>query len=95
MALNYNITVTGDCSNNNSGAFNLYVSGGTPPYTVQFTDPVYASQTFTLQPASLAGLASRVYQMRVNDSSLPVNEQFLLNIPISSGVCGSLFVRHQ
>lgn len=90
MALNYNITVTGDCSNNNSGAFNLYVSGGTPPYTVQFTDPVYAPQTFTLQPASLAGLASRVYYMRVNDSSLPVNEQFLLNIPISSGVCGSI-----
>jgi len=27
MALNYNITVTGDCSSNNSGAFNLYVSG--------------------------------------------------------------------
>jgi hypothetical protein len=34
--LDYNIAVTGDCSNNNSGAFNLYVSGGTPPYTVEF-----------------------------------------------------------
>ena len=90
MALNYNITVTGDCSSNNSGAFNLYVSGGTPPYTVAFLDPVYAPQTVTTQPASLVGLASRVYQMRVNDSSLPTNEQFLLNIPISSGVCGSI-----
>ena len=90
MALNYNITVTGDCSSNNSGAFNLYVSGGTPPYTVEFLSPVYASQTITTQPASLVGLASRVYQMRVNDSSLPTNEQFLLNIPISSGVCGSI-----
>lgn len=90
MALNYNITVTGDCSSNNSGAFNLYVSGGTPPYTVAFLDPVYAPQTITIQPASLVGLASRVYQMRVNDSSLPTNEQFLLNIPISSGVCGSI-----
>ena len=39
--LDYNIAVTGDCSNNNSGAFNLYVSGGTPPYTVQFVNPVY------------------------------------------------------
>jgi hypothetical protein len=88
--LNYNITVTGDCSNNNSGAFNLFVSNGTPPYTVQFISPSYASQTITTQPASLAGLASRVYQVRVNDSSLPTNNEFLLNIPISSGVCGSI-----
>jgi hypothetical protein len=88
--LNYNITVTGDCSNNNSGAFNLFVSAGTPPYTVQFLNPSYASQTITTQPASLVGLASNVYQLRVNDSSLPTNNEFLLNIPISSGVCGSI-----
>jgi hypothetical protein len=89
-ALNYNITVTGDCSNNNSGAFNLFVSAGTPPYTVQFLNPSYASQTITIQPASLVGLASNVYQVRVNDSSLPTNNEFLLNIPVSSGVCGSI-----
>lgn len=88
--LNYNITVTGDCSNNNSGAFNLFVSDGTPPYTVQFISPSYASQTITTQPASLVGLASRVYQLRVNDSSLPINNEFFLNIPISNGVCGSI-----
>lgn len=88
--LNYNIAVTGDCSNNNSGAFNLYVSGGTPPYTVQFVNPVYPSQTIVAQPASLVGLASNVYQLRVNDSTLPVNSEFFLNIPISSGVCGSV-----
>jgi hypothetical protein len=88
--LDYNIAVTGDCSNNNSGAFNLYVSGGTPPYTVQFVNPVYAPQTIVAQPASLAGLASNVYQLRVNDSTLPVNSEFLINIPISSGVCGSV-----
>ena len=76
--LNYNITVTGDCSNNNSGAFNLFVSTGTPPYTVQFLSPSYASQTITTQPASLVGLASNVYQLRVNDSSLPTNNEFLL-----------------
>jgi len=89
-ALNYNITVTGDCSNNNSGAFNLFVSAGTPPYTVQFLNPSYAPQTITIQPASLVGLASNVYQVRVNDSSLPTNNEFLLNIPVSSGVCGSI-----
>ena len=88
--LNYNVAVTGDCSNNNSGALNLYVSAGSPPYTVQFISPSYASQTITTGPASLAGLASNVYQIRVNDSSLPTNNEFLINVPISSGVCGSI-----
>jgi hypothetical protein len=88
--LNYNITVTGDCSNNNSGALNLFVSDGTPPYTVQFLIPYYSPQTIITQPASLVGLASGVYQVRVNDSSLPINNEFLLNIPISNGVCGSI-----
>jgi uncharacterized protein (DUF2141 family) len=38
----------------------------------------------------LVGLASNVYQLRVNDSSLPVNNEFFINIPISSGVCTSI-----
>lgn len=88
--LTYDISVTGDCSNNNSGAFNIFVSSGTPPYTVEFLTPPYPSQTITFQPASLAGLASNVYQLRVNDSTLPVNSEFLVNIPISSGVCASV-----
>lgn len=88
--LTYNISVTGDCSNNNSGALDIFVSEGTPPYTVQFVSPSYAPQTITFQPASLVGLASNVYQVRVNDSTLPVNSEFLLNIPISSGVCASI-----
>ena len=88
--LNYNVAVTGDCSNNNSGALNLYVSAGSPPYTVQFISPSYASQIITTGPASLAGLASNVYQIRVNDSSLPTNNEILINVPISSGVCGSI-----
>lgn len=89
-SLNYNITVTGDCSSNSSGAFNLYVSSGTPPYTIEFTDPVFPTQIINLEPASLVGLASNVYQIRVNDSSLPINNEFYINIPISSGVCCSI-----
>jgi uncharacterized protein (DUF2141 family) len=88
--LTYNISVTGDCSNNSSGALDLFISSGTPPYTVQFLSPSYAPQTITFQPASLVGLASGVYQVRVNDSTLPVNSEFLLNIPISNGVCASI-----
>jgi hypothetical protein len=89
-ALNYNITVTGDCSNIGSGVLNLYVNSGTPPYTVEFVTPSYPTQIITTQPASLAGLASNVYQIRVNDSSLPTNNEFYINIPISSGVCASV-----
>ena len=89
-ALNYNISVTGDCSSNSSGAFNLYVNSGTPPYTVEFITPSYPTQTITTQPASLAGLASNIYQLRVNDSSLPTNNELYINVPISSGVCGSI-----
>jgi hypothetical protein len=57
---------------------------------VEFISPSYASQIITTGPASLAGLASNVYQIRVNDSSLPTNNEFLINVPISSGVCGSI-----
>ena len=89
-ALNYNISVTGDCLSNSSGAFNLYVNSGTPPYTVEFITPSYPTQTITTQPASLAGLASNIYQLRVNDSSLPTNNELYINVPISSGVCGSI-----
>jgi len=88
--LNYNISVTGDCSNTNSGAFNLFINSGTPPYTVEFTDPSFPTQIVNTEPASLVGLTSRVYQLRVNDSTLPVNSEFYVNIPISSGVCGSI-----
>lgn len=90
VVLNYNIAVSGDCSNNGSGAFNLFVNSGTPPYTIEFVSPSYASQIITSQPASLVGLASNVYQLRVNDSSLPNNNEFFINIPISSGVCSSV-----
>lgn len=88
--LNYNITVTGDCSNNNSGAFNLYINSGTPPYTIEYITPSFPTQIVTTEPASLVGLASNVYQIRVNDSTLPVNNEFYINVPVSSGVCTSI-----
>lgn len=88
--LNYNIVVTGDCSNVGNGALNLYVNSGTPPYTIEFISPEYPTQIITTEPASLVGLASNVYFVRVNDSTLPVNNEFYVNVPISSGVCVSV-----
>jgi uncharacterized protein (DUF2141 family) len=89
-ALNYNVSITGDCSNTSSGAFNLFINSGTPPYTVDFISPSYPAQVVESEPASLVGLASGVYQIRVNDSSVPVNNEFYVNIPISSGVTGTI-----
>lgn len=88
--LNYNVSVSGDCFNNGSGALNLFINSGTPPYTVEFVTPSFPTQIVTTNPATLTNLESNVYQLRVNDSTLPVNNEFYVNIPISSGVCGSI-----
>lgn len=89
--LNYNISVTGDCLNNGGGALNLFVYGGTPPYTVYFVNPYFPTQFInTGIPAILDGIDSGTYNINVIDSTLPANQSINLNIPISNGVCGSI-----
>lgn len=87
---NYNIAVTGDCSNTNSGSISLSLNGGTPPYTVQWLSPVLSPNIITTQPAVKTGLSATTYSVRVNDSTIPTNNEFYINIPISSGVCASI-----
>jgi uncharacterized protein (DUF2141 family) len=90
-AFNYNITITGDCNNTNSGIINLSLTGGTPPYTVQWQSPL--TQTNVVGsgiPSIVTGLSAFTYTARVNDSTLPINEEFYINVPISSGVCASI-----
>jgi hypothetical protein len=86
----YNISVTGDCSNTDSGAINLFVSGGTRPYTVQWLSPVLPADIVTDYPVVKTGLSATTYSVRVNDSTLPLNNEFYINIPISSGVCANV-----
>lgn len=87
---NYNIAVTGDCSNTNSGSISLSLNGGTPPYTVQWLSPVLLPDIITTQPAVKTGLSATTYSVRVNDSTIPINDEFYINIPVSSGVCASI-----
>lgn len=87
---NYNISVTGDCSNTNSGSISLLLTGGTPPYTVQWLSPVLSPDIVTTLPAVKTGLSATTYAVRVNDSTLPTNSEFYINIPVSSGVCASI-----
>jgi uncharacterized protein (DUF2141 family) len=89
-AFDYNISVTGDCSNTNSGSISLLLTGGTPPYTVQWLSPVLSPDIVTTLPAVKIGLSATTYAVRVNDSTLPTNEEYYINIPVSSGVCTSI-----
>jgi len=87
---NYNLALTGDCLNTSSGVISLELYGGVPPYTVDWVDPVFPPDVITTEPAIQTGLSSGVYSVRVNDSMVPTNSSFYINIPVSSGVCCSI-----
>lgn len=86
----YNILVTGDCSNTNVGSISLGLTGGTPPYTVEWLIPALSTDIIITEPAIKTGLSATTYAVRVNDSTLPINEEFYINIPVSSGVCATI-----
>lgn len=87
----YNLSVSGDCQGTGLGAFSVSFSGGVAPYTVQFTSPTYPNSTLSENQVLLkTGLFSQTVLLIVNDSTLPTNQSFNLNIPISSGVCCSV-----
>lgn len=81
----YNISTTGACST--SGTISLQLSGGTPPYTVQWVAPNMGVDTVYFNPSIRTGLSAGEYTVNVNDSTLPTNLEFFINIPVSSGVC--------
>ena len=87
---NYLVSVTGDCSHTSAGAINIYVSGGTPPYTVEWYNPSLPPANVTTGTSIRTNLAYGTYSVRLNDSTLPTNNQFYVNIPVSSGVCCSI-----
>jgi uncharacterized protein (DUF2141 family) len=83
----YTILVTGDCQSNLGGSISILPFGGTPPYTVEWTTPNLGSDILTILPSIRSGLASGTYAVRLNDSTLPINNEFFVNIPVSDGVC--------
>ena len=38
-AFDYFLSVTGDCSSTSAGVISLSLTGGTPPYTIEWVDP--------------------------------------------------------
>ena len=90
-SFDYYLSITGDCSNTNNGIINLSLIGGTPPYTVQWQSPLTQVDIVASGASSIVtGLSASTYTARVNDSTLPTNQEFYINVPISSGVCSSI-----
>jgi len=83
----YTILVTGDCQSNSGGSISILPFGGTPPYTVEWTNPNLGSDVVTILPSIRGALSSGTYAVRLNDSTLPTNLEFYVNIPVSDGVC--------
>ena len=86
---NYILQITGDCQSVGAGAINLIPTGGTPPYTIEWTTPNLGEDQAVLY-SSRSGLVPNTYVVRVNDSTLPTNLEFYINIPVSSGFCASV-----
>lgn len=77
--MGYSVAVTGTCENP-TGAATIIPSGGTPPYTVYWSNPLLGyGDTKT-------GLVPGVYQVQLNDSTMPVNNFTNINVSISSGM---------
>jgi hypothetical protein len=101
-SFNYNINITGDCQNNGSGVIQVGFSGGTPPYTIVWAPPINSSFVliYDFNPFSattsyqtyntVSNLSAATYSFRVNDSTVPTNLEFDVNVPISSGNCTSI-----
>jgi len=88
--LNYILFVTGDCQNTASGIISIQATGGTAPYSYFWEQPSLSPSYLIDTPCIKSGLISGTYSVRINDSSLPTNNEFIVNIPVSSGVCGSV-----
>lgn len=89
-SFNYIISITGDCLNADNGAISLALTGGTSPYTVEWISPNLGSDVVTTGPSIRTGLSADTYGVRVNDSTVPTNQEFYINIPVSSGTCCSI-----
>jgi hypothetical protein len=89
-AFEYIISITGDCNSTNSGIVSILPDGGTPPYTIEWISPSLGTDIVTLEPSVRSNLSAGDYGLRLNDSTLPENQEFYVNIPVSNGVCCQL-----
>ena len=77
--MGYEVLVTGTCENP-TGAATIVPSGGTAPYTIYWSSPYLG------YGPTKTGLSAGVYQVQLNDSTMPVNNFVNINVSISSGM---------
>lgn len=72
----YELFVTGTCIND-TGEACVLVTGGTPPYTVEWVSPSLGTGECK------TSLAPGTYIVRINDSLVPINNEIYVNVSIS------------
>jgi uncharacterized protein (DUF2141 family) len=87
MALTYTASITGDCSNTNSGIIELFPLSGVSPYTVDWYSPSITTETGVTTSSIVSGLSAGTYSILITDSTSPTNQTLYVNIVVSSGVC--------
>lgn len=88
----YNLSITGDCSNTNSGAISFDITGSTaPPFTVtELSSSGLLPTSATTSFYSIDGLSGGSYSVSISDSCLPTNATSIFNFVISTGTCVSI-----
>lgn len=85
LPVDYNISITGDCSGDGTGIIQFNISGGTAPYFVNLNSPFVGTYS-TWGELTLTGLTEGIYEGSITDSSVP--PLFVtFNTPISGGFC--------
>jgi hypothetical protein len=89
--LTYSASITGDCTNNNSGGFNIDIFG-TSPYSIQWVSPFTGSTSLGISATTYTqtSLSAGTYTFNIIDSCSPTNTILPVNIYISSGSCVSI-----
>lgn len=83
----FDIQITGDCTNNGSGAFSLTITGSAPDYTVQFLGPT--TDVYYLGPGVTAttftSLSAGTYVFEIIDTCLTAGTPTIGSLNISNG----------
>ena len=87
-------SITGDCSNTNSGEFSIDIVGSAPDYTIQWINPASYGTIFLgagVTTYTETGLSAGTYVFNVYDSCSDPSPQYVtVEINISSGTCVSI-----
>ena len=87
--LNYNLSITGDCGNTNSGAFDISIVGSAPDFSINWLSPfsgsvLISTTAYTETTYSYTGLSAGTYSFTLSDSC-SAQTNMSVNVHISSG----------